>query len=108
MHTEVFEANEKHSDIPLDMKCYGPAKITPARSGGEDTVKAGWMFVRPKAEGAEDGMLTAEMGALPLTQVLTQVWRRLLLRSLGKLFVNWFKAVVVGAKTVAVMKREKF
>jgi hypothetical protein len=67
------------------MKCYGPAKITPARSGGEDTVKAGWMFVRPKAEGAEDGMLTAEMGALPLTQV----WRRLLLRSLGKLFVNY-------------------
>jgi hypothetical protein len=52
----VFEADGKYSDILLDMKWYGPAKITPARSGRKDTMKAGWMFIRPQAGRAEGGL----------------------------------------------------
>jgi hypothetical protein len=101
IYTVVFEADEKYSDIPLAMKCYGPAKITPARSGGKDTVKAGWMFVRPKAEGAEDDLLEAGDGRDGGGAAA----------SAPKLEEALFELVQScdcgGAQTVAAMKREQ-
>ena len=47
MHTVFFPADMKTSDLALLPKNYGPAKITKGRGGAKDTVKPGWVFIRP-------------------------------------------------------------
>ncbi len=42
-----FDADEMKCQMALSAARYGPAKVTPKRDGGEDTVSAGWLFVLP-------------------------------------------------------------
>lgn len=42
-----FDADNMKCQMALSSGRYGPAKVTPKRDGGEDTVSAGWLFVLP-------------------------------------------------------------
>ena len=74
LHSVVFEADGEYSDPLLKTANHGPAQIVRGRGGSKDTVKPGWVFLRPAEEqpvhdesGGRDGSVASEASATATT-----------------------------------------
>jgi hypothetical protein len=64
LHSVVFEADGKYTDLPLNPANYGPARVVKGHGGKPDTVKAvGSSFVR-RQHSRKRWQVTAGMAAL--------------------------------------------